>query len=453
MLELHTEKFALDSMSHEKLGSTDPVDNATNPHLDILSLISSQAIAPRFAETAACQLEQHEFISLVKFFKTCRQDRQSPVKNKELASILEEKLEAFYATETQLSGQDRTRLATPLGRGNSALGLILHVASHDKDATAFWDKSSTTISLLYEKGLRDDMLFGYDWHWRAERADDRGKPHCSTAAWPKQLKELHDQFSTEVASIIPMPSLVVAGACPIRSYTRSLDRSARLVEIMLFPPDGKFRFWLEFDIGGQHLKRLTLLLDHPAAIFYANQTLVRKITTCLDAGINMILWLLGQPHTTDCFLRKAFICHYTRWAPGGFEYGLKGAPLAELHAYRRQESNDGKNLPLDRYSARFLEWAAKYLGADPASVLQQGSSFVNKIQARITARICQRRANRRESAADQDKRFGAVEKRVKGKRSTSTTAQIIQPFQQVSPKDHHQLAPLNFTPDEIQQAL
>ncbi len=87
-------------------------------------------------------------------------------------------------------------------------------------------------------------------------------------------------------------------------YTKTLGESARLVKIMLALPDGKLRVWLEFDMGGRHLKRFTLLLDHPAAIFYAKPTLVRKSTMCLDAGLNMIFWLLGKQYAPDFFVRK-----------------------------------------------------------------------------------------------------------------------------------------------------
>ncbi|KAI1079713.1 hypothetical protein F5B20DRAFT_580872 [Whalleya microplaca] len=67
-------------------------------------------------------------------------------------------LSAFYTTKTTLSNRDCTRLATASGREYSDIGLIIHVASHDGRAAAFWDTNSPTIQLLRGKGLRDGML-------------------------------------------------------------------------------------------------------------------------------------------------------------------------------------------------------------------------------------------------------------------------------------------------------
>ncbi|GAP84132.2 hypothetical protein SAMD00023353_0600850 [Rosellinia necatrix] len=106
---------------------------------------------------------------------------------------------------------DSMDLPIASGRENSDLGLILHVASHDGQHVAFWDPESPTIQLLHGKGLDDGAHFGYDWHWRAECSDDRRKPQCTTTRWSKELKRFHDEFSADVAKILPLPFLIVAG--------------------------------------------------------------------------------------------------------------------------------------------------------------------------------------------------------------------------------------------------
>ncbi|KAI1187258.1 hypothetical protein F5B17DRAFT_453391 [Nemania serpens] len=268
----------------------------------------------------------------------------------------------FYAAESSLSNQDRTRLTIASGRENSDLGLILHVASHDRQHVAFWDPESPTIQLLH---------------------DDRCKPQCTATRWSKELKRFHDEFSADVAKILPLPFLIVAGVCPANSYTKFLDKSAKFVEVIISPPDGKIKFCLEFDTEGQCLKRITLIIDHPAAIFYAKPAFIREINMRLDAGLNIILWLLGKKYTVAYFLRKGSICHSTRWTPNGFEHGLKGAPLVELYAHWKQETNSEKHLKISCFSAPFLEWAASYLGENPNSILQRGLSLASAIQDKM----------------------------------------------------------------------
>ncbi|KAI1284466.1 hypothetical protein F5Y07DRAFT_405328 [Xylaria sp. FL0933] len=296
-----------------------PADIEYDRHQTIATLLSGKTIARRFAEAAATQLGQHELALLVEFFD----NRDRP------------------AAETSLSNQDRTRLTIASGRENSDLGLILLVASHDRQHVAFWDPESPTIQLLHGKGLDDEALLGYDWHWRAECSDDRRKPQCMTTRWSKELKRFHDEFSADVAKILPLPFLIVAGVCPANSYTKFLDKPAKFVEVIISPPDGKIKICLEFDTEGQCLKRITLIIDHPAAIFYAKPALIRKITMRLDTGLNMILWLLGKKYTIDYFLRKGSICHYTRWTPNGFEHGLKGVCCISTRKGRLESTGMG----------------------------------------------------------------------------------------------------------------
>ncbi|KAJ8131857.1 hypothetical protein O1611_g1768 [Lasiodiplodia mahajangana] len=322
------------------------------------------------------------------------------------------KLEAFYAAETSLSNQDRTRLTIASGRENSDIGLILHVA--------FWDPESPTIQLLHGKGLGDEALFGYDWHWRAECSDDRRKPQY-------------------VAKILPLPFLIVAGVCPANSYTKFLDKSAKFVEVIISPPDGKIKFCLEFDTE--------------AAIFYAKPALIHEITMRLDAGLNMILWLLGKKYTVDYFIRKGSICQYTRWTPNGFERGLKGAPLTELHAHRKQETNSGKHLKISCYSAPFLEWTASYLGEDPNSILQRGLSLANAIQDEISAKISHKSRIRTQKLAGRclnDHDSGSTEAPSSAPISDQSRQQSSQ---RQATENSESVTSSSFSSEEIMQAL
>lgn len=247
--------------------------------------------------------------------------------------------------------------------------------------------------------------------------------------------------------------LIVAGVCPANSYTKFLDKSAKFVEVIISPPDGKIKFFLEFDTEGRCLKRITLIIDHPAAIFYAKPALIREITMRLDAGLNMILWLLGKKYTLDYFLRKGSICHYTRWTPNGFEHGLKGAPLAELHAHRKQETNSGKHLKISCYSALFLEWAASYLGEDPNSILQRGLSLANAIQEKISAKIRHKSRIRTQKLAGRclnDHDSGSTE----APSSSPISDQSRQLSSQRQATENSESVTLSsFSPEEIMQAL
>ena len=80
-----------------------------------------------------------------------------------LKQLLARKLEQFHATEVELSGEGRDRLARPGSPADTNLGLILHVQSEDDVLDRFWDSRSVTISLLYEKGIYETFVFSYDW--------------------------------------------------------------------------------------------------------------------------------------------------------------------------------------------------------------------------------------------------------------------------------------------------
>ena len=93
----------------------------------------------------------------------------------------------------------------------------------------------------------------------------------------------------------------------------------------------------------------------------------------------------------DCtfFLRKATACHYTRFGPSGLDRGMKGAPLAELHGYRRQEAAAQRRLSPHEHTLEFLSWTKNFLDEDPTVIYDRGMSITSTIQQKISAKIRQ----------------------------------------------------------------
>lgn len=103
------------------------------------------------------------------------------------AKFLESKvsllLSEFTAEETPLTGQPGDRLATPSGRADAGLGLIMHIQSKDGAIQGVWDEESPSIQMLAAKGLEPKFIFGFDWHHRAEgEARNRGRVACPARA-------------------------------------------------------------------------------------------------------------------------------------------------------------------------------------------------------------------------------------------------------------------------------
>ena len=405
---------------------SDSIDNTA------VNLFSGAEVASRFAKSAATQLQDHELSALTAFFRKTHHHAKPNVKQ-----LLRENLQEFYQAEMLLSGQDQSRLTAPSGAEDAKLGLILHIQSRDGCVPPFWDPSSATIQMLEGKGLNDQMLFGYDWHWRAESLNDRHDPNCSTRWWSKPLRQLHDEFSMDVLRMLPLPFVVIFGSCPQKSFRRLSGHKLKLVEVTLMPPDGKLQFLLDFNSRDGSLSRIYCLLNHPAAIFYAKASLLRTISLCLDSGLNFILWLLGSQHEPTYFFRKATLCHYTRWQPFGLERGLKGAPLAELHAYRRQERREERRLTVHDYSATFLAWTRNYLGQDPAELLDQEVSIVSAIQEKINQKL-------RDKIHQRTALKKAAQSTSTSTASTATSSNSTQPDREIQ-----KLSCPSFTPEEI----
>ncbi|KAJ8111722.1 hypothetical protein ONZ43_g5553 [Nemania bipapillata] len=114
-----------------------PADIEYDRHQTITTLLSGEAIPRRFAEAAATQLGQHELALLVKFFDI--RDRPVITEKEDFVSILANKLEAFYAAETSLSNQDRTRLTIASGRS------MLHFGTPNRLLSSFFMVKAWTM--------------------------------------------------------------------------------------------------------------------------------------------------------------------------------------------------------------------------------------------------------------------------------------------------------------------
>ena len=100
-------------------------------------------IAGIFAQEATRNLSQDELAQLCEFLNApkagWRQTRE------QLNQKLTERLEDFYSTEVQVSGQARDRLASLGGPEDADLGLILYLQSEEDIIGNFWDPRSARI--------------------------------------------------------------------------------------------------------------------------------------------------------------------------------------------------------------------------------------------------------------------------------------------------------------------
>lgn len=332
--------------------------------------LSAENIAYLFAEQAASKLDTVDFHLLLDFLN--REPQSGDLKA--LKALTRKNKETFYENELKLSGGSRDRLTRPTGPENADLGLVLHVSSKDEEIEEFWDDESRTIQLLMAKGVvdqADDFVFAFDWHWRAEGKRSRRRGPCPTTAWPPKLRLLHNTFSATLLEQLPLPLLIVAGACPVLQYRNTLPPTARHVELKIaIPdsprPDAEIVFNLDFRECG--LKRIVAFVDHPSAVFFRRQHY--HINIRLDAVFNFFLWLNGKNYDIATFTGRR----------SGNTEGLRFAePWKELHEYKKKENALGRHLAQSDYEQSFLLWARKYLEEDPIAILARGDSLAARV--------------------------------------------------------------------------
>lgn len=262
---------------------------------------SGSNVAMQFAAAATNILNQSEQTQLKHHFSV----RPFAMPSDELKKQLTKLLEDFSIADMAQSGLSRTGLARPAGPVNAALGLVLHMqTSKDVERSqSFWDMNSTTIRLLQLKGLSEQSIFAFDWHWRAAELVP-GRSNCITTTWKKSLRDLHDKISLDILDLLPLPFLIVAGACPAAQLSKTFNGHTKRVEIS-FTQDCILAFDLLFDSNG--LRRIIGYVDHPSAWFFS-PSLFSVFFTRLDAMFNLFMWIMGHEHDPSSFF-KAFADH------------------------------------------------------------------------------------------------------------------------------------------------
>ncbi|KAI9870338.1 MAG: hypothetical protein M1830_004363 [Pleopsidium flavum] len=332
-------------------GSSDAMNVSQVP-----SAVCALQIAQQFAAKAANCLSQQQFHQLLQFL---RDPAHGKVQNMESSEqLLARKLEQFHATEVDISGEGRDRLARPGGPADANLGLILHVQSEDDVLGGFWDSRSATISLLHEKGIHETFVFGYDWHWRAQGRFHRNA-RCPASAWNQQLREFHNQFSSDLLEMLPLPFVITASSCTRDNLRKYLPKTAMSLEIELTAPTSVLRFDLDIRIDGT-LRRIILHVPHPTAGFFTSRKNRGSMAIQIDAGMNFILWLIGKDYQPTSFVN--------RYSGSRLRF-VHTAPLPEMWGYVRKRL---------------------YIGHDPALVLATGASLAGTAAKKIVSRIHKR---------------------------------------------------------------
>jgi hypothetical protein len=221
-------------------------------------------------------------------------------------------------------------------------------------------------------GDQDDFVFAFDWHWRAEGRRSKRRGLCPTITWSRKLRLLHNTFSATLLEQLPLPLLIIAGACPVRQYWNTLPPTARHVELKIAIPDSpgsdaEITFHLDFRDCG--LKRIVACIDHPSAIFFRRQHY--HINIRLDAVFNFFLWLNGGNYDKATFTgRKRGERVKT------FDSQSHGRRC--MSTTKRGERLVG-HLAQSEYEQSFLLWAKGYLTEDPAAILARGDSLVARV--------------------------------------------------------------------------
>ena len=351
-------------------------------------------VAVQFAMAAASTLAANEIDLLIDFLET---PKQSTTSQDTLHQAVHSRLEDFYQAETEETGEPRDRLAAPSEHEDADLGIILHCQSKNGPIAAFWDIENRSIQSFMDKGLGPEIIFGFDWHWRAEdsaRAGDE-KASCPARGWSKAKLSLHNELSADLLEMLPLPWVIVGGRCA-RSFcgkTLSQRKSSRKLSLRLNPAaDAEFELEFELDIRENGIRRIVAYNPHPSAGYY-NPTQATKNAAILDTTLNFLLWLQARQGTSDSFAV----------ARSEIRNGVPGAaPLEELWHYRELErSRQGEHLARDEFKAPFLSWATDYLSRNStkqaSEILSSGESLVEPILAIMSARMASARKKRLEA--------------------------------------------------------
>src|SRR5436189_2715657 len=131
------------------------------------------------------------------------------------------------------------------------------------------DMSNTTIRLLDLKGVSKQFTFSFDWHLRSAKLI-RGRSHCIADVWKKSVRTLHDKACSDILDLLPLPFLIVAGACPRKNFEKTLHEHSKRVKVSLSP---QCELTFDLDYRGDTLRRIIGYVDHPSAWFFKSQSL------------------------------------------------------------------------------------------------------------------------------------------------------------------------------------
>ncbi|KAJ5585300.1 uncharacterized protein N7459_005100 [Penicillium hispanicum] len=349
-----------------------PIDEFSGPH-----------IAKRFAEEAAKVLTKAELDQLTRFLVNPKDRNHTPAQMKSVAQALQ----TFYETEPQISSLSAERLTIPGGPKDADFCIILHLATGRYIPREFWNARSATMSLLEEKGISENVAFGYDWHWRAEDTSYLSRSDCPVRKWPRELKELHNQLSKDILDILPLPFIVTASGCTRDNLRKTLSPARKSFNIQISQTT-TLKFDLDFReestpskqyTQNGSLRRLIVHVHHPASGFASTLERRSSMASQIDAGLNFIMWLTGRNHDATSFRRT-----YSQARPAGkWPSSKRPAPLAEMYAYIRREHEEERTLELLEYTPSFLSWATRYLLQDPTQILAQGHSIAGTVLLKI----------------------------------------------------------------------
>lgn len=179
-------------------------------------------------------------------------------------------------------------------------------------------------------------------HWRAQGRFHRNA-RCPALAWSPQLREFHNQFSSDLLEMLPLPFVITASSCARDNLRKYLPKTAVSLEIELAVV---LRFDLDIKTDGT-LRRIILHLPHPTAGFFTSRKNRESMAIQIDAGMNFMLWLMGKDYNPTSFTNR-----YS----GSRPRFVHTAPLSEMWGYVRKEAVEGKTLRLEDYSPSFLSW-------------------------------------------------------------------------------------------------
>lgn len=370
--------------------------------------VSGEYMATLFAHAASKELEYQESCELLTFLLK-KPVSLSSTQHKQLIGEIDRRLHDFYAAETSISGQDKSRLCVPSGKEDAELMIILHCQTKGLllPTGNFWDMTSFTIQLLASKGYSTKFLYGYDWHWRAEETCiGRGK--CSASKWPQALKNLHDRFSFSLFTILPSRFALIGGICAREHIRRILNSSAAVIRRTLsLSIDLTTGLQVECDLIFQNktLIRIIIYIYHPSAIYFESQKESKPCALQVEAASNLILWLLGQAHNPVSIQKLV---------GKGSRYHRYAAPLSDIHHYIALEKQLNRILDQTEYLNEFLDWTKRFLGGDYDTIVQKKSSIAGACAeimnerawtARIQNYIVKQQSDRNQGGTDSAERY------------------------------------------------